>query len=164
LKNSLLPTLAAEEIIKATGGNLIQGSGCHVFNGVSTDSRNITGDTLFIPVVGDRYDGHDFIEEALRSGASGLLLQRGKEKAVEKVSRDVPVICVDDTLKALGDIARFWRDRFKIPVVAVTGSSGKTTTKEMIASIAGLSMNILKSPGNFNNLIGLPLTLLSDSS
>ena len=164
MKNSRLPTLAAEEIMKATGGNLIQGSGCHVFNGVSTDSRNITGDTLFIPVVGDRYDGHDFIEEALRSGASGLLLQRGKEKAVEEVSGDVPVICVDDTLKALGDIAHFQRDRFKIPVVAVTGSSGKTTTKEMIASIAGLSMNILKSPGNFNNLIGLPLTLLKMNS
>jgi len=146
--------------LKATGGRLIHGGHERIFRGISTDSRTLTNDNLFIPIAGDKFDGHDFTGSALKNGAAGLLVQAGKEEKLKNVPENVSVVLVNDTVKALGDIAHFWRKRFDIPVIAVTGSSGKTTTKEMIASIAGLSKNVLRNYGNFNNFIGLPLTLL----
>jgi len=155
--NHPVPSFTAGEIVKTTGGYLARGLQDKVFKGLSTDSRNIEEGNLFVPIVGENYDGHDFIERAVEGGAAGILIQKGKSGDFEL---DIPLIIVDDTLKSLGDIASFWRRRFEIPVVAMTGSSGKTTTKEMTASIVSLSRNILKSYGNFNNLVGLPLTLL----
>lgn len=155
--NQPVPSFTAGEIAKTTGGDLARGLQDKVFKGLSADSRNIEEGNLFVPIVGENYDGHDFIEMAVEGGAAGALIQKGKSGDFE---RDIPLIIVDDTVKSLGDIASFWRRRFDVPVVAVTGSSGKTTTKEMTASIVSLSRNILKSYGNFNNLIGLPLTLL----
>ena len=155
--NHPVPSFTAGEIAKTTGGDLSGGLRDKVFKGLSTDSRNIEEGNLFVPIVGENYDGHDFIERAVEGGAAGTLIQRGKSGDFES---DIPLIIVDDTVKSLGDIASFWRRRFEIPVVAITGSSGKTTTKEMTASIVSLSRNILKSYGNFNNLVGLPLTLL----
>ncbi|MBE9547636.1 MAG: UDP-N-acetylmuramoyl-tripeptide--D-alanyl-D-alanine ligase [Proteobacteria bacterium] len=153
-------TLTIDEILEATGGTIIRESSGRVFNGLSTDSRSISKGTLFLPIIGERFDGHDFIAAAIAGGASGSLVQRGLEEKLKAVVEDVALIVVDDTLKALGDIAHFWRMRFEIPVIAVTGSSGKTTTKEMIAGIMELTKKVLKTQGNFNNLIGLPLTLL----
>lgn len=153
-------TLTIDEILEATGGTIIRESSGRVFNGLSTDSRSISKGTLFLPIIGERFDGHDFIAAAIAGGASGSLVQRGLEEKLKSVAEDVALIVVDDTLKALGDIAHFWRMRFEIPVIAVTGSSGKTTTKEMIAGIMELTKKVLKTQGNFNNLIGLPLTLL----
>lgn len=155
--NNLLPFFTAGEIAETTKGNLVRGLKEKIFRGLSTDSRNIEEGNLFIPIVGENYDGHDFIEMAVKGGAAGIMIQRGKS---ENFELDIPLIIVDDTLKSLGDIASFWRRRFDVPVVAVTGSSGKTTTKEMLASVLSLSRNILKNYGSFNNLVGLPLTLL----
>jgi UDP-N-acetylmuramoyl-tripeptide--D-alanyl-D-alanine ligase (EC 6.3.2.10) len=151
--------LTIDEILRATGGNIIQGDPGGVFRGISTDSRSISKGNLFLPIRGKRFDGHDFIAAAVRGGARGSLVQRGLEGKVKAAPGDVALILVDDTLKALGDIAHFWRNKFEIKVIAVTGSSGKTTTKEMIAGITGLAKKVLKNRGNFNNLIGLPLTL-----
>ena len=93
------------------------------------------------------------------AGAAGVLVQRGREGLLEKSAGQAAVISVDDTLKALGDLARHWRARFQIPLVAITGSSGKTTTKEMAAAIMGREKQLLKNEGNLNNLVGLPMTL-----
>ncbi|MBW2544573.1 MAG: UDP-N-acetylmuramoyl-tripeptide--D-alanyl-D-alanine ligase, partial [Deltaproteobacteria bacterium] len=160
MKDMKSPVLKTEEIIAATGGTLVRGNPAGAFEGLSTDSRAVIKGNFFIPLTGERFEGHDFIPDAVKNGASGLLIQRRAEGIQESVPGDVSVVLVDDTLRALGDIANLWRRKFTIPVVAVTGSSGKTTTKEMIAMVAGLSGNVLKSRGNYNNLVGLPLSLL----
>ncbi len=152
--------LTVDEIIEATGGKIIKKSSSKTFRGLSTDSRHISAGTLFLPIIGERFDGHDFITAAVKDGALGSLVQNGLEGKIKALSGNITLISVNDTLKALGDIAHFWRKKFELPVIAVTGSSGKTTTKEMIAEVIGLKKKVLKSRGNFNNLVGLPLTLL----
>jgi UDP-N-acetylmuramoyl-tripeptide--D-alanyl-D-alanine ligase len=148
------------EILEATGGTLIMGSSDTVFDAVSTDTRESQKGNLFIPLKGERFDGHEFLPAAVASGAAGLLIEEGKEELLKGISGDVTVIRVTDTLAALGAVAYYRRKKFNIPVLAITGSAGKTTTKEMAACIMGPIKNTLKTEGNFNNLIGLPLTLL----
>lgn len=152
--------LSCREVLEATGGTLIQEGTARIFHGISTDSREAMNEALFIPLEGERFDGHDFLSSAVENGATGLLVQEGKEEKGRRVPADITVIHVPDTLRALGDIARFWRQKFRIPVVAITGSSGKTTTKEMMAAIAGITKRVLKTRGTRNNLVGLPQTLL----
>jgi len=158
------PAIKLNDIIKATEGTLLrQGkrAGCRE---VSTDTRTIARDALFIPLRGRTYDGHDYLEDALNRGAAAVLAAKGYAHAAESLSGDVSIIIVDDTLKALGDLAYWWRRRFDVPVIAVTGSSGKTTTKEMIALIGERSLKIHKNSGNLNNCIGFPLSLLQLTS
>lgn len=145
-----------EEIILATQGCLLVKGLEKSFTGVSTDTRKIRPGELFIPLVGEKYDGHDFIEQAVKNGASGIVISR---KDI-KVREGVTIFSVKDTLKALQDLARFHRLRFSIPVIAITGSNGKTTTKDMTAAILASRFHVLKTQGNFNNEVGLPLTLL----
>ena len=122
---------------------------------VCTDSRNITPGCLFLPWVGERFDGHDFIDAALEAGAAGCLCARVPDTLREgKFYIQVP-----DTRLALRARAAAYRNRFSIPVVQITGSVGKTTTKEMIASVLSAKLRVLKTPENFNNDIGTPLTL-----
>ncbi len=154
------PAIKLNDIIEATGGLLLrQGkrAGC---SEVSTDTRTIAEGALFIPLRGRTYDGHDYLEDALNRGAAAVLAAKGYAQAAESLSGDASIIIVDDTLKALGDLAYWWRRRFDGPVIAVTGSSGKTTTKEMIALIGERSLKIHKNSGNLNNCIGFPLSLL----
>ena len=153
------PMLSGGDVIEATGGFLFSGSPAVEFAGISTDSRKARPGDLFIPLAGEKYDGHDFLPDAVKGGASGVLFQKDHDMTAHRFPRDVTVILVKDTLTALGDLARWWRNGFTVPVVAITGSAGKTTTKEMVATIVERSMNIMKSPGNFNNLVGLPLSL-----
>ena len=119
---------------------------------VSTDSRDKLAGALFIPIRGEKFDGHDYINEAFTKGAACVL----SEKPIDS---DKPVICVKNTKSALACLARYYRSRFKIPVVAVTGSAGKTTTKDLIHSVLSVKYKTLKNEGNFNNEIGLPLTV-----
>jgi len=156
-----LPVFQGHDILKATGGTLIQGNPAGFLPGISTDSRRITKGNLFIPLKGDRYDGHDYLNAAVKEGASGLLIQKDSENKYFSCNEGITIVLVEDTLKALGDIAHYWRKKFAASVVAITGSSGKTTTKEMIAGISGLEKNVMKAQGNFNNLVGVPLTLLN---
>lgn len=127
---------------------------------VCTDSRKLTPGCLFLPWVGEKFDGHDFIDKALDAGAAGCLCAR----VPETLRDDKFYIQVADTRLALRALASAYRDKFDIPVVQVTGSVGKTTTKEMIAAVLGAKYRVLKTPENFNNDIGTPLTLLGLSS
>ena len=122
---------------------------------VCTDSRKLTPGCLFLPWVGEKFDGHNFIDAALDAGAAGCLCAR----LPQDIRPDKFYIKVDDTRLALRDLASAYRDKFQIPYVQVTGSVGKTTTKEMIAAVLGAKLNVLKTPENFNNDIGTPLTL-----
>jgi UDP-N-acetylmuramoyl-tripeptide--D-alanyl-D-alanine ligase len=155
-----MPVLSALEIIEATGGALLRGGSGWSCRGVSTDTRTLTAGNLFIALAGENFDGHDCLAKAALQGASGLLIRADAAEKLAAAPEDPPAIGVPDTLRALGDIARDWRRRFPIPVVAITGSSGKTTTKEMVAAIAAGTRNLLRTEGNLNNRIGLPLTLL----
>jgi UDP-N-acetylmuramoyl-tripeptide--D-alanyl-D-alanine ligase len=154
--------LLLEEVLKATGGKLIQGRGDLFFQGVSTDSRTLQEGELFVALRGDRFDGHTYAMEALAHNAKGVLIEEDKIGDFHwNGFRFRAVIAVRDTLRALGDIARERRRKFGTPVVAVTGSNGKTTTKDMISACLETRFPILKTKGNLNNLIGLPLTLLN---
>lgn len=153
--------LALWEILDATGGKLLSGAPGIEPVGVSTDTRTLLRGQLFVALQGRRYDGHDFVPLALAKGACGVMVGRGKFKAFPQGgSSDAALVEVEDTLFALGEIARAWRERHRAVVVGITGSNGKTTTKEMLASILEPSRSVLRNRGNLNNRIGLPVTLL----
>ena len=147
--------ITLNEVLSVTGGILKQGRASR-FSGVSTDSRNIKKGELFIPIKGDRFDGHKFILASINKGASGSLVSKKI-----KLPENITVISVKDTLKAFHQIARSYREKFNIPLIGVTGSSGKTTTKDMLASILSISGTTLKTEENYNNEIGVPKTLLT---
>jgi len=154
-----------DAVLKATGGKLLGKGKEQRFPGISTDSRSLRPGELFVALVGENFNGHQFVAQAARSGASGVVVALKEAEALEAQDLQIPVIGVTDTLRAFGDLASFWRSRYAIPVVAITGSNGKTTTKEMVATILSRSWKVLKNHGTFNNLVGVPLTLLQlDSS
>ncbi|MEZ4528009.1 MAG: UDP-N-acetylmuramoyl-tripeptide--D-alanyl-D-alanine ligase [Desulfobacterales bacterium] len=151
------------QILKATGGKLLSGNPESVFSGISTDSRTISGGQLFIAIKGEHYDGHSFVPDVAEKGGMGLIISG--EKAGELIRskwkhRDPVCIAVEDTVRALGDLAAFRRKQTGVSLVAITGSNGKTTTRQMTASILSKYYQTLSTSGNFNNEIGLPLTLL----
>lgn len=123
------------------------------FSQVTTDSRGVADGALFVALKGDRFDGHAFVAQARAGGAVAALVS-------EFVDVEIPQLKVADTLLGLQKIAALWRSRFSIPVVAVTGSNGKTTTKQMLASVFAMRGPVLATQGNLNNHIGVPLTLL----
>lgn len=147
------------QVLDATGGELISGRVDRPFEGVSTDSRQIKPGNLFIALIGENFDGHHFVGVALDGGAVGVVVQNTNMLDLKKIDEGVCVIQVTDTLTALGDMAHAYRMRFAIPVIGLTGSSGKTTTKEMLACILEMEKKVLKTQGNLNNLIGLPQTI-----
>lgn len=125
------------------------------FEGVTTDSRKITSGTLFVALKGENFNGEDFAQDALKKGAAAVLVSKNFDKNI-----DGTIIKVDDTLTAYRQIAGAWRERFNIPIVAVTGSNGKTTTKDLTAAALNSLGNVQKTSGNFNNEVGVPITLL----
>ena len=150
--------IKAKEIAIATGGKIVHGDMSAVVCGVSTDTRGECEDMLFVPLVGENFDGHEFIDTALAKGAAAVLTSRG-DINLENVPFNAAIILVGDTLDALGKLAAWYRMKFNPLVVAITGSVGKTTTKEMIALVLSKKYNVLKTEGNKNNEIGLPLTI-----
>lgn len=153
-----MKALTLRQLIEAVGGTLV-GEFDDLdaeFTGVCTDSRNVTEGCLFLPLQGERFDGHGFISGALESGAVGCLTARDRESYLPGKF----YVKVRSTQRALRDLARYYKELFPIPFVAVTGSVGKTTTKDMVAAVLGNRYKVLKTEGNFNNDIGLPLTLL----
>jgi len=148
--------IKVEEIARATGGE-VRGAVAKIVNGVSTDSRKINANDLFFALKGPNFDGHAFVREVFAKGAVAAVVE--DTKGLGELPASAVIVVVKDTLKALGALAAYYRRLHKIPVVAVTGSAGKTTTKEMIAAILSRSRSVLKTEGNKNNLIGLPLTL-----
>jgi UDP-N-acetylmuramoyl-tripeptide--D-alanyl-D-alanine ligase len=147
--------ISAREIANFTDGYIISGEPETIFSGVSTDSRSILPDQLFIALRGDNYNGHSFIKDAVSRGASGVVF-------MEDLPRNgIVMISVEDTMQALGDIALGVRNKFDTAIIGVTGSTGKTTVKELCASIFSLQGTCLKTEKNYNNLIGVPLSLLA---
>ena len=150
--------MTIREIMDAVGGKLLGEFGDinRMVGRVETDSRTIHAGSLFVPLVGERFDGHAYINAALEGGAAGCFTQRERESYLPGKF----YIKVGSTQKALRDLARHYKQKFRIPFVAVTGSVGKTTTKDMVAAVLGERFKVLKTEGNFNNEVGLPLTLL----
>ena len=132
-----------------------EGTG-EVIKGVSIDSRKVTEGDLFIAINGERMDGHDFIGEAIKNGCRAVMVHKDIEDTVK-----VPVVRVEDTLIALHKMAAYYISLFNIPKIAVTGSTGKTTTKELIASVLSKKYKVIKNIGNYNNHIGLPLSVFN---
>lgn len=127
--------------------------------GITTDTRSLKPGELFVALVGEKFDGHEFVAEAIAKGAIAVIVSKQPSLATAQLP-EVPLFLVEDTLKAYQAIARWWRDRFSIPIIAVTGSVGKTTTKELIAAVLGTQGPVLKTQANYNNEIGVPKTLL----
>lgn len=148
--------LTVQELVRATRGALVGGDLGVPVTGVSIDSRSLEVGEAFVAIRGYRLDGHAFVKDAAARGASCLVVHT----LPDEIPLGIPVILVDDTTRALGRLAAFHRSRFSLPVVAVTGSNGKTTTKEMIAAILAALGPVLKPEASFNNQWGLPLTLL----
>jgi UDP-N-acetylmuramoyl-tripeptide--D-alanyl-D-alanine ligase len=148
------------EILKFTGGTLISNAeGPELYTGISIDSRTITPGEVFFAIRGENHDGHDFIKQAWKAGAALAVVDRHLP-ARSQMLAPIPFMVVDDTIKALQAFAENWRKRHAVQCIAVVGSVGKTTTKEMVASILSLEGPCLKNSGNFNNYIGLPLSVL----
>jgi UDP-N-acetylmuramoyl-tripeptide--D-alanyl-D-alanine ligase len=146
--------LDLDALVQATGG-VAEARGARTFTGVSTDTRSITPGALFVALVGPHHDGHDYLAEAARRGAAGVVIHRGEAPPGTSAVR------VADTLSALGALGHWVRTQLALRVIAVTGSVGKTTTKEMAAALLrGAGLRTLQTPGNWNNRVGLPLTLL----
>ena len=160
--------ISSSDIRRAVGGSQVNGDPTAKIGGLSIDSRTIKAGELFWSIRGTKYDGHDFILKAFEIGAVGVVSEesewKGRPDVRNKVSekyKDRCIILVADSIRALGDYAGWWRNRSDVKIAAITGSAGKTTTKEMTAAILSITWNTLKNKGNFNNLIGLPLSLLS---
>jgi UDP-N-acetylmuramoyl-tripeptide--D-alanyl-D-alanine ligase len=148
-------TLGLGDVGEATGGRLAAGSLDRAIAGVSIDSRTLAPGELFVAIAGPRFDGHDFVADAAARGAAAALVHRDVE-----APPGLAVLAVPDTTAALADLARHVRRLADIPVVCITGSAGKTTTKDMTASLLATRGAVLKTEGNLNNQFGLPLTLL----
>ena len=146
--------LSLAEIVSVTGAQT--NSNAEIFfEDIITDSRKITGGALFVALKGEFFNGEDFAEESLKKGAAAVLVSKNFDKELDGV-----ILKVDDTLTAYRKIAGAWRNRFDIPIVAVTGSNGKTTTKDLTAAALNGLGNVQKTSGNFNNEVGVPMTLL----
>ncbi|HEV8662866.1 MAG TPA: UDP-N-acetylmuramoyl-tripeptide--D-alanyl-D-alanine ligase [Candidatus Methylomirabilis sp.] len=148
-------SLSVKEVLEATGGALLAGSPAAAFATFSTDTRSLTPGALFFALKGERFDGHAFLAEAVARGAAGAVVAAPPGEG----PRPPVLLRVRDPRHALGQVAGCWRRRHKVQVVAVTGTNGKTTTKEMVAAVLARRYRVLASPGNLNNLVGVPLAL-----
>ncbi|HNQ90653.1 MAG TPA: UDP-N-acetylmuramoyl-tripeptide--D-alanyl-D-alanine ligase [Verrucomicrobiota bacterium] len=146
-----------EFVARAAGGEIRNAPPGLVVHGLDIDSRTVAAGRLFLALRGDRFDGHDFLRAARKAGAAAVLIER---RRVSDLPANCPAILVDDSRHALGAIAREYRSAFSIPVVAVGGSNGKTTTKDLVASVLRTRGPVQASPASYNNDIGVPLTLL----
>lgn len=146
--------LNVNDILIATNGTLICGDKDFEISEITTDSRKAGANMMFVPISGENNDGHDYIESAFSGGAGVVITHKDIPPKAGK-----SIIRVSDTRIAFGDIARYYKEKYKLPTVAITGSVGKTTTKDMISAVLAMKYNTLKTQGNFNNDIGLPITV-----
>lgn len=144
------------EIVAAKSLNISTQTEASCFTAITTDTRHLKPGNLFVALRGENFDGHDFAKVAVEKGAIAVLCDRQSETQLQ----GVPQLQVEDTLVAYQQLARWWRDQFSIPIIAVTGSVGKTTTKELIAAVLATKGKVLKTQANYNNEIGVPKTLL----
>ncbi len=147
---------AVSAAIEATHARIRQEGSVRHFTGVTTDTRKLKQGALFCALEGENFNGHDFVSAAFRKGAAGVVVAKGHSI---KFPKKRWVLAVNDTLDALGDLAMAWRQQFDLPIIGVTGSNGKTTTKSLIAQVLDKRFTVLKTAKNYNNLIGVPWTL-----
>jgi len=150
--------LNISDVLKATRGKLISGDLEYNISGVSTDTRTIKPGNLFVALKGPSFDGHNFVGEAIKKGAIAVVVRASGYRGIR--ASGVSIIQAKDTLKAFGDIAHYYRAKFDIPFIGISGSNGKTTTKEMLHKVLGSRFSVLKNEGTENNLVGVPKTLL----
>lgn len=153
-----MEALSIKDIVNAVHGRLISGDLDSIVTSVSTNSKEINQNALFVPIIGERVDAHDFIDSAFMSGAVATFTSR--KITPEQMKEGKAYIEVTNTLEALQSLASYYRNKFDIPVIGITGSVGKTTTKEMIAAVLETKYQVLKTAGNMNSQVGLPLTIL----
>jgi len=154
--------LTIEDFFQLNGAVLYDAEKIKSITKVSIDSRNVPPDSLFIAIKGEKFDGHDFVIDAVKKGASVVLINADKLSSIENI--DVPFVTVNDTTSALGELAAIWRKKLRTKIIGITGSAGKTTTKEMIFTLLSGKYKVNKTIGNNNNHIGVPLTLLSTTN
>lgn len=155
--------VSIEFVLNTIQGELLSGDMDTLVQGVSTDSRKISPGDLFIALTGDHFDGNFYAADALQKGAAGAIVSALGTADIDR-KPDQIIIKVNDTLQALQDLAHAYRKLFKLPIIAITGSVGKTTTKEILAALLSTKFKTLKTPGNYNNEIGMPLSLLQLNS
>ncbi len=153
--------ITLNELVQSMNGSLLKEGSKHIYDAVSIDSRSLEPGSIFFAIRGENMDGHDYVASAVATGAAAVVIHR-EDMGVR--AADAAVIKVDDTTQALLDFAGYYRSLFHIPIVAVTGSSGKTTTKDIVASVLSAKYNTLKTQGNLNNQTGMPLTVLQLNS
>jgi UDP-N-acetylmuramoyl-tripeptide--D-alanyl-D-alanine ligase len=149
------PSISLDELLAATGGRLLKATAVTSFAGAAVDSRHVTTGCLFVALRGERVDGHAFVAEAIRDGAGAVLVERPLE-----TDADAALVQVPDALQALQDLAAWWRSRSAVRVVGITGSTGKTIAKEIVADVLARTRSVLRNEGNLNSETGLPMTLL----
>ncbi|MGA8263589.1 MAG: UDP-N-acetylmuramoyl-tripeptide--D-alanyl-D-alanine ligase [Ignavibacteriaceae bacterium] len=151
--------LTLEDIFEIPGAVIYNPDNYRSVGSVSIDSRKIKKNSLFVAIKGEKFDGHDFISQVIKKGVSAVMLNENKYKNYDDLN--LPVITVKDTIKGYGDLAKMWRRKLNAKVIGITGSAGKTSTKEMIASLLSEKYKVNKTILNNNNHIGVPLTILS---
>jgi UDP-N-acetylmuramoyl-tripeptide--D-alanyl-D-alanine ligase len=148
------------DLLKAQPLHLSETALQSIATGISTDSRHLQAGEIFLALRGENFDGHRFVTGAIQTGAIAAIVDHSMMNHPPEGAETLPLLVVEDTLKAYQMIGRWWRDRFSIPVIAITGSVGKTTTKELIAAVLQTQGTVLKTQANYNNEIGVPKTLL----
>ncbi|MCR5609753.1 MAG: UDP-N-acetylmuramoyl-tripeptide--D-alanyl-D-alanine ligase [Lachnospiraceae bacterium] len=154
----MLP-ITVEEIVNVTNGELLCGDENALVSGATTNSKNVKTGDIFVPIIGERVDGHNFIDMAIELGAVATFTQEHSMNDIENLNDEIAYIKVDDCLKALQTVAAYVRGQYDIPIVGITGSVGKTTTKEMIAAALEHELSIMKTEGNMNSQIGVALMM-----
>lgn len=152
--------ITVNKILEICNGKLLMGNKELVINSYSKDTRNINCGDMYLGIKGERVNGNDYIESAFENGAVGCITDNEIDEKILNKFKNKVIIKVNDTVKAIQELAKYKRSMYDIPVIAVTGSVGKTSTKDIIANVLAQKYNVLKTEGNLNNHIGLPLTLL----
>lgn len=154
--------ITIEDLFNVPGSEIFNPDACKSLSSVEIDSRKVRKGSLFVAIKGEKFDGHNFIKDALNSGAAAVVIQSKKLKKFSFL--EIPVITVEDTTRAYGQIAGIWRDKLSAKVISITGSNGKTTVKEMVSTLLREKYKVVKTEANNNNHIGVPLTILSSNA
>jgi UDP-N-acetylmuramoyl-tripeptide--D-alanyl-D-alanine ligase len=156
------PALTLQDLFDIPAAEIFNPDSLGKISAVSADSRKIPSEALFIAIKGEKFDGHDFIQDAVNNGAAAVMIEKRKSELLDKI--EIPVVVVEDTVKALGYLASIWRKKLTAKVIAITGSAGKTTTKEMLSAVLSSKYKVNKTVANNNNHIGVPFTILSTNN
>ena len=146
--------ISLKELADATGGEIISGNEKAIFSNIVIDSRQVDKNSLFVPIVGEKNDAHKFLDSVYEMGCRVAI----SSKRDIFLREDFNIVLVDDTTKALQSLGKYIRNKLTLPLVGVTGSVGKTTTREMVA-LALSDLKVFKTPNNFNSQVGVPITL-----